>query len=86
MSAPIQPAFSEMMQRIAAAIDEGFNGTTGPKKVGFVLLTAEFGKIEGGRVNYISNAERDDMIAMMKEYIARLEGRYVSAAPPGSSQ
>jgi hypothetical protein len=77
MSAPIQPAYAEMMRRIAGAIDEGFNGKTGPKKVGFVLLTAEFGKIDGGRVNYISNGERDDMIAMMKEWIARAEGRYV---------
>lgn len=77
MSGPIQPAYREMMQRIAAAIDEGFNGDARPRKVGFVLLTAEFGKIEGGRVNYISNGERDDMIGMMKEWIARAEGRYV---------
>jgi hypothetical protein len=39
-------------------------------------LTAEFGKIEGGRVNYISNGNREDMLAMMREYLARAEGRY----------
>ena len=43
--------------------------------MGFVVLVAEFGRIEGGRVNYISNGERDDMVAMLREYLARLEGR-----------
>ena len=75
----IHPQYRAAMNRVARAIDEAFNGK--PKrnrkpKVGFILLTAEFGKIDGGRVNYISNGERADMIAMMREYLARLEGRY----------
>lgn len=73
---PIDRRYREQMNAIAAALDEGFNGTARPKKIGFVLLMAEFGKVEGGRVNYISNADRADMIAMLKEWLARAEGRY----------
>ena len=74
---PIQPAYKKAMNKIARAIDETLNGKRNRKPtVGFILLTAEFGKIDGGRVNYISNGKREDMIAMMREYLARVEGRY----------
>ena len=79
MSATIQRKYHKAMNRIAKVIDEAFNGKkTANRKatVGFILLTAEFGKINGGRVNYISNGSRDDMIAMMREYLARVEGQY----------
>ena len=80
MSDPIQAQYRQRMNRLARQIDEGLNGRRklGKKPVlGFILLTAEFGKIDGGRVNYISNGERADMIAMLREYLARVEGRYV---------
>lgn len=80
MSAPIQNQYRDTMNRVAEVLDRQFNPNRHERKVGFVLLIAEFGKIDGGRVNYISNGERADMIAMMKEYIARAEGRY---AEPG---
>lgn len=79
MPDPIQGKYHKAMNRIAKAIDEAFNGKRKPNRkptVGFILLTAEFGKIDGGQVNYISNGEREDMIAMMREYLARVEGRY----------
>lgn len=77
MTDPIQGKYRELMNSMAAALDDAFNGAPPRRKsVAFVLLTAEFGKIEGGRVNYISNAERGDTIAMMKEWLARAEGRY----------
>lgn len=75
---PIQPEFHALMNALASGIDQALNGPKlpgVPPKVGFVLLCAEFGKIEGGKVNYISNGQRADMIAMLKEYLARLEGR-----------
>ena len=62
--------------RIGEKIYETYQSYNKKPKVGFILLTAEFGKIDGGRVNYISNGEREDMIAMMREYLARVEGRY----------
>ena len=67
------------MNKLARTIDEYFNGKRKPgksPKVGFILLTAEFGKIYGGRVNYISNGDRETMITMLREYLARVEGRY----------
>ncbi|MEV5031600.1 hypothetical protein MRBLMC3_000782 [Sphingobium sp. LMC3-1-1.1] len=76
MSDPIQNRYRAGMNAIAEGLDKAFNGDAQPKKIGFVLLMAEFGQIEGGRVNYISNGERSDMIAMMKEWLARAEGRY----------
>lgn len=77
MAYPIQEAYRSEMNELAHRIDEWFNGPKQPgvkPKIGFVLLVAEFGKIEGGRVNYISNGERESMIAMTKEYLARAEG------------
>jgi hypothetical protein len=39
-----------------------------PPRLGFILLVAEFGKID--------NSRREDMLAMLREYLARAEGRY----------
>jgi len=66
------------MNELAHAIDEWLNGPKQPgvePELGFVLLVAKFGEIDQGRVNYISNGERESMIAMLKEYLARCEGR-----------
>ena len=77
---PIQEEQRVTMNALAHTLDEIFNPTKLPglprtKKVGFVLLTAYFGQIEDGRVNYISNGEREDMVAMLKELLARFEGQ-----------
>ena len=43
-------------------------------------LVFPFGQPNGKhRANYLSNANREDMLATMKEFIARAEGRYVEA-------
>lgn len=89
MTDPIQAQYRARMNRLARQIDEGLNGRRKPgrpPRVGFVLLTAEFGQIDNGRVNYISNGSREDMIAMLREYLARLEGRYHEPAPNGRPQ
>jgi hypothetical protein len=78
MSNQIDENYRESMRALASAIDDAFNGT-GPKRVGFALLSFEFGKIEGGRVNYISNGDRADMIVAVKEWLARAEGRVVTS-------
>lgn len=82
MSAPIQEQYRVAMNALARDIDVTLNGPLpapglpqGRRKNCFVLLTAETGKVEGGRVNYISNGERDDMVAMLRELLARFEGR-----------
>ena len=70
-----------VMQGLARGVDSVLNGdqddplNTG-RKYGFVLLVAEFGDIAEGRVNYVSNGDKATMVAMLKEYLTRLEGRY----------
>lgn len=76
MTAPVEQKYRSIMNATAEGLDKIFNGDAVPKTVGFVLLTFEFGRTEGGRVNYISNAHRAEMIAAMKEWLARAEGRY----------
>lgn len=74
---PVEPQFMLMMNTLARVLDDTFNrGLKGDARtVGFVLLTFNFG--DTGRVNYISNADRDDVIATMRAFIARAEGRTV---------
>jgi hypothetical protein len=49
---------------------------------GFALLIFKFGQGADHRCNYVSNAEREDMLATMKEFIAHAEGRYAEPSEP----
>ncbi|HEX2242709.1 MAG TPA: hypothetical protein VHK27_05565 [Gammaproteobacteria bacterium] len=74
---PIEPEFKDKMNAIAGALDDMFNGNPAerlgkPRTVGFILLTFKFG--EQGRCNYISNADRKDVITLLKEQLAYFEG------------
>lgn len=75
---PIQPEFRDLMNNLARGIDEILNDrkTGADRRVGFVLLV--FNMNQAGeretRCNYISNADRLDIVAMMKDQIARFEG------------
>lgn len=40
-----------------------------------VLLVAPFDGPKDARVNYIGNADRTELLALMKEVVARFEGR-----------
>lgn len=70
---PVDPKYRAQLNRIAAAIDRVFNGDTKPKKVGFAVLLFEFGQIEAGRMNWISNAERSDMVDALMEAVVQLQ-------------
>ena len=75
--APIEPKYIETMNALAGGLDEIFNGELkgDDRKVGFVMLVFEFGDNEG-RCNFISNgADRNDIVVMFKEMIARFEGQ-----------
>lgn len=73
---PIEADQHALMNAIARSLDDVFNpGKT--RKIAFVVLTAKFDDYDNGRVNYISNGDRSDIVSMMKETIARFEGRYV---------
>jgi hypothetical protein len=73
--APIQDEYRETMKMIAKFVDEMFNGDAKPgeRKVAFILMVFPFDDHEG-RCNYMSNAERKDVITLLKEQLARFEG------------
>lgn len=75
---PVTAEYRESMKGVAKAVDRLFNGeaTGADRPTGFVLMVFPFGQVEGGRCNYISNgADRKDVVALMKEMIARFEGQ-----------
>jgi hypothetical protein len=76
---PIEDTYREQMAQLAKVIDEFFNPAlpglpVGTKKTGFILMVFPF---EGhqGRCNYIANANRKDVVVMLKEQIKRFEGQ-----------
>lgn len=73
--APIEDAYREKMNRLARMLDQFFNEDAkgADRKTGFVLMVFPFG--EGGRANYISNTNRADVVATLKEQIRRFEGQ-----------
>lgn len=63
------------MNNVARTIDKIFNPGDGPKKVGFALLVFDLGSGGERYMNYISNAERDDMVRAMEEFVRRSTSR-----------
>lgn len=58
----------DQMQRIARLVDEQL-----PYKWGFFVMAFPFGA-EAGRMNYVANGEREDIIKLMKEFIQKSTG------------
>jgi hypothetical protein len=74
---PVQSEYVEQMTALSRAIDDLFNGPPSPnreKKNGFILMVFPFND-HGGRCNYMSNADRRDVIVLLKEQIKRFEGQ-----------
>lgn len=71
--APIEPHFMEVMNGLARGIDGILNGGQ-PTKNGFILMVFPFFDHQG-RCNYISNADRKDIVVLLKEQLARFEGQ-----------
>ena len=74
---PIQDDMYEVMNGLAHGLDEIFNGKDTPvedKSVGWVLMVFPFAGHDG-RCNYIANANREDIVVLMKHQIARFEGQ-----------
>lgn len=74
--APIEPRNHQLMNSMAAGIDDVLNGdkTGADREWGFVLLVFPFHGADG-RANYISNANRADIVVLLKEQLARFEGQ-----------
>lgn len=80
---PIQEKYREQMRALAVSLDELLNGEGGAaarpegQQVGFFLAVYDM-QHEGpapGRFNYISNSDKTDVRAMMREIEARLSAR-----------
>lgn len=74
---PIEARYHELMNSVAAGLDDVFNGDKrgANRTTGFVLLVFPFNATDG-RCNYISNgANRKDIVTMLKEQIRRFEGQ-----------
>lgn len=74
--APIEEEHRHLMNTLAHMLDHAFNGDAkgDDRQTGFVLLVFPFDGHEG-RCNYISNADRNDVVTMLKEQIKRFEGQ-----------
>lgn len=78
---PISAEMHDLMNGLARTLDDIFNGENcpaGEKKIGFFLTTFNFNE-DAGRFNYISNADKRDVHTMLKDILARIEGRMQSA-------
>lgn len=79
MTDPIEEKFKEMMNGLAQSLDQFLNpDANGPKKVGFLLCLFDLSEgpnLKENRFNYISNSQRMDITASLKEIIAHNEGR-----------
>ncbi|MES2729983.1 MAG: hypothetical protein V4621_07835 [Pseudomonadota bacterium] len=71
---PIEEEHRALMNDVAQALKEVLD------PLGFALLVFEKGD-KAGRMNYICNCDRDDMVTAMKEFIANHEGR----TPPSTT-
>ena len=67
--------YSGKMAFLARHIDHFFNGDLRgqDRTTGFVLMVFRFA--DRGHANYMSNTSREDVVAMLKEQIARFEGQ-----------
>jgi len=71
--APIENAVREKMNNLGKLLDLGLNEGRRKDQWGFVLLVFPFDEHEG-RCNYISNAERKDIVTLLREQLRRFEG------------
>lgn len=78
---PIEPRYRELMNNLARGVDAILNGKERPKQTGFIMLVFPFDGHEG-RCNYISNADRKDVVLLLKEQLRRFEGQPETMACP----
>ena len=78
---PIEADIREAANELAATIDIALN-PEGGRRIGFALLMFPLGDNQpGDRMTNIASADRQDMLAAMKEFIARNEGRHQEFNP-----
>lgn len=77
---PIQHQYRKTMEEMGKMIDQSLNPHVTKKSMrhtGFALFVFPFGQPNGERrANYICSAQKKYVLAMLKEFIARVEGKY----------
>lgn len=68
----------DKMQQIGRYVDDQV-----PEKWGWIVLTYPFGA--GGRMNYISNSQRADVVRALYEFIEATKDSWAGHEPEGSS-
>lgn len=74
ISPTVQPDLQDPMQALSEVIADALPGK------GFALLAWDWSNEPGGRMNYVGNAVRDDIVVAMREFIAAHEER-IQPAP-----
>lgn len=74
---PVELRHAEHMRELARALDiylnpQRIDNAVAERTTGFVLIVTSFD--EGARCNYMSNVQREDVIAMLTEQLARFRG------------
>lgn len=75
--APVEPHHRDRMNELATALQMFFN-PDGVQKVCFTLLVTDFDEFDGpemkdGRMNYISNGSRENIMTLFKELYTKYE-------------
>jgi hypothetical protein len=74
---PVEDDMKAQIHAVGQAINDFLNPDQENKEIGFCILMFKFGEPPtSDRMNYLSNTNREDMIAAMKEFVARAEGRH----------
>jgi len=66
------------MQGIGSAVDRMFN-ETGPRTMGFCLMV--FPLDHSGKVAYISNTKKEDVIRLLEEQLIVFNARTIASPP-----
>lgn len=78
---PSRKQLERELQGIMRALDETLHEIHG-ERVGATLFVFELGREGGSNVAYVSNAQRDDMISTVKQWLLRVESG-LKSDPPG---
>ena len=79
---PVDESVRDVMNALARAIDEALNGKARSRnpRNGFCLLVFPFGDNPGRRSNYVSNANRADAAAFLREQADRMRAEQAARA------
>jgi len=66
---PMEQTCQAIGQRIGEVLDAHSDANPDSPRIGFVLLTFTFG--DDGWMTYVSNAQREDVVRSMYEFIAK---------------